>query len=157
MRPIALLPVMGKILEKTIIKINQAQLVENFSLNQHADCPVGSCTSAIVDMHDTVTSMLDQTSTHAVRLVFLNMCAAFDKLRHDKILQRMIDCNFNPTFINWCKSYLQYLSALLVFKFHVMDAHTLWWLTSLSIFSSSGLSCRTLATWNVHGKSESRR
>ena len=55
--------------------------------------------------------MLDQTGICLYAglknmLVFFDMCAPFDKLRHDKILQRMIDCNFNPNFFNWCNSYL---------------------------------------------------
>ena len=49
LRPIDMLPVMGEILKRTVIKINQAQLVENFSLNQHACRRLSSCTSAIVD------------------------------------------------------------------------------------------------------------
>ena len=58
-------------------------------------------------MHDTVTRMLDDTSTRAVRVVLFDMTSAFNKLRHDLLLKRMIDCSLDPMFIRWCSDYLK--------------------------------------------------
>jgi hypothetical protein len=108
LRSISLLPIFGKMLERLILLEHGATLIRNFGSHQHAYRPQASCTTALIDMHDTVTTMLDDTATHAVRLIFYDMKAAFDKLRHDLLLQRMTECELDPSFIKWCQSYLSH-------------------------------------------------
>lgn len=106
LRPISLLPIMGKVLEKHVADRYRQELVALYGTSQHAYRPNGSCTTALVEMHETVTAMLDEKRTHAVRLIFFDMKAAFDKLRHDFLLERMVQCQLDPSFIAWCDSYL---------------------------------------------------
>jgi hypothetical protein len=94
-------------LEKIQVTVNYKDLVLNYGIHQHAYRHLGSCTSALIKMHDTVTRMLDDTTTCAVRLVLFDLTAAFNKLRHDLLLNRMIDCTLDPMFIRWCSNYLQ--------------------------------------------------
>ena len=58
-------------------------------------------------MHDCVTRMLDDTTTVAVRAVLFDLTAAFDNIRHDILLNRMINCDLDSSFIKWCSSYLE--------------------------------------------------
>ena len=106
LRPIALLPIMGKCLEKHVVSFYKNDLVNDYGQYQHAYRPNGSCTSALVEMHEKVTAWLDDNTTCAVRMIFFDMKAAFDKLRHDLVLARMIQCKLDPRFILWCQSYL---------------------------------------------------
>jgi hypothetical protein len=107
LRPIAKSPILGKILEKIQVIENYTDIVKNFGDHQHAYRRLGSCTSALIQMHDTVTRMLDDPSTRAVRIVCFDMSSAFTKLRHDLLLNRMVDCSLDPMFINWCSDYLK--------------------------------------------------
>ena len=107
LRPISLLPIMGKILEKFQIETYYDDVVSNYGPYQHAYRRSGSCTSAPIKMHDCVTRMLDDTTTVAVRAVLFDLTAAFDNIRHDILLYRMINCDLDSSFIKWCFSYLE--------------------------------------------------
>jgi hypothetical protein len=105
LRPIALLPIMGKDLEKHVVTHYRNDLINGYGPHQHAYRHHCSCTSALVEMHEVVTAMLDEKGTYAVRMIFFDMKAAFDKLRHDLLLERMTQ-HLDPGFILWCQSYL---------------------------------------------------
>lgn len=106
MRPISLLPILGKSLEKLQINFHYEEIVNCYGPNQHAYRRKGSCTTALIKMQHTVTSMMDESDTTAVRLILFDMKAAFDRIRHDLIIRRLIHCEVSPNFINWIESYL---------------------------------------------------
>ena len=84
-RPISLVPLIGKIFERIILKSVKHDLLSLYSKQQHAFRPHGSTTSALVQMHDTITRYLDMPNITAVRLTCLDLSKAFDKYSYNTI------------------------------------------------------------------------
>ena len=86
-RPISLLPICGKILEKTIFKNLYSYLHANNLLtkNQSGFRPGESTTNQILYLLDEIHQAFDSTKSFEVRAVFLAISKAFDKVWHDVI------------------------------------------------------------------------
>ena len=81
--------------------------LRHYGENQHAYRPRGSTSSALIQMHDTVTSYMDNNENASVRLLCLDMSKAFDKVQHCRLVNRLRDLDFNEGFLLWLISYLQ--------------------------------------------------
>ena len=106
LRPISLLPVPSKILERLIT----TQLTDYFTVaagaNQHGGIRGSSTTTASIVIHEQVTKMLDDIDVTGVQIMAYDLKKAFDSLGHAVILKRLIDCHFPPYFVNLMSSYL---------------------------------------------------
>ena len=59
-RPISLLPIVSKILERVILSREMANLLNSYDKDQYAYRPHGSTTAALISIHDCVTQFLDE-------------------------------------------------------------------------------------------------
>ena len=82
------------------------QLFSCYSHHQHAYRPLGSTTSALVDLYEQLTSALDSKGISHVNLFCLDLSKAFDKLHHHHLLNYLSAKGFNHGFLRWLSSYL---------------------------------------------------
>ena len=103
-RPISLLPICGKILEKIIFNNLCAYLHTNnlMTKNQSGFRPGDSTTNQLLYLLDEIHQAFDSTTSLEVRAVFLDISKAFDKVWHDglifKLEQNGISGNLLKTF-----------------------------------------------------------
>ena len=105
-RPISLLPIVAKIFERLILYSMKEHFLRLFDNSQHAFRPGGSTTSALVAIHDTVTSYLENPDSIGVKITCLDFSKAFDKLQHNMIVNSLIDRGMNNGFLTWLHSFL---------------------------------------------------
>ena len=107
LRPVSLTPVISKIFEKFVLNSVRPHLLPLFGPNQYALRRHGSTESALIRMHDSITTYLDDPNIAAVRLTCLDLTKAFDRLQHSILLNRLISGGVNAGFILWLRSYLE--------------------------------------------------
>ena len=105
-RPISLLPIVSKLFEKLILSSMKRMLTQKFGRNQHAFRPLGSSTSALIDIHDTITTFLEKPGNLGVRVSCLDFSKAFDRLQHNRLINHLKENRFNQGFLLWLRSYL---------------------------------------------------
>jgi ribonuclease P/MRP protein subunit RPP40 len=104
-RPITLLTIPSKILER--FALNSVLPAIRDDAGSHQFCKSASSTlCALVTLHDHVTILLDIPAHYGVCIISYDFAKCFDKLSHDVILKRLIECHYPPDFIKWTKSYL---------------------------------------------------
>jgi len=57
-------------------------------------------------VHDAITLFLEDPKVVAVQVICYDFSKAFDKLGHNVIIKRLLDCNFPSLLINWVADYL---------------------------------------------------
>ena len=105
-RPISVLPVFSKILERAV-----HQMVYDY-LQKHkllSDCqsgfrPLHSTSSTLVNITNTLLQNTDNGLLTG--LVFLDISKAFDTLDHELLLRKLSNYGFNQTSIQWFDPYL---------------------------------------------------
>ena len=105
-RPISILPVLGKVFEKLVLERVRDDLIACYNPHQHAYRPHGSTTSALIDIHDHVTKLLDLKSTQAVRMICLDLSKAFDGLQFHRLVNFLNTKGVDHGFLGWLTSYL---------------------------------------------------
>ena len=105
-RPISLLSLVSKLLEKHIYSIILDSLISNsfFSPSQFGFLPSRSTTSALVTASNYILSSLDSRSS--VCGVFLDLKKAFDSVSHRLLLDKISSLNLPSHLSNWLQSYL---------------------------------------------------
>ena len=93
LRPISLLPIPVKILERFIFESVKPSILSSYGKNQFGFRPRSSTTSALIAMEDFITSSLDKADVSGVQIVAYDMSKAFDRLKHDVILARLSTCD----------------------------------------------------------------
>ena len=107
-RPISLLPVLSKLLEKIVsTKFILPLISHRVSSSQFAyiSRPGSGPTCALVLAYHRILQFLD-ASSGAVRVLSVDFSKAFDKLLHSRIISACIDFNFPNHLINWIASFL---------------------------------------------------
>ena len=105
-RPISILPVLSKLMEKVVLK----QVLYYFSINQlnsefqHAFKSDHSTCTALTDMVDKWLSYTD--TKMMVGAVLLDFSAAFDVVDHAILLRKLTAYGFSSNAITWMNSYL---------------------------------------------------
>lgn len=105
-RPIALLPIISKVFEQLVLDGMRDSLVACYSPTQHAYKPYGSTVSALVQIHDTITQLIDCKDTKAVRVICVDLSKAFDALKFHRLLNYLLSKGLNGGFIEWLSTYL---------------------------------------------------
>ena len=105
-RPVAILPIVSKILERVIHTqivdyMNRGQL---FHPNHHAYRSLHSTTTAMLSMHDAWVEAAEKGLMAGV--VMVDMSAAFDVVDTSILLEKCRILNFNSDTLKWLKSYL---------------------------------------------------
>ena len=101
-RPISLLPICGKILEKIIFNQLYSFLTNNnlITKNQSGFRPRDSCSNQLLDLIDTIHKSFDATPTLEVRAVFMDISKAFDKVWHDGLIFKLEQNGVSGASIN---------------------------------------------------------
>ena len=107
-RPISLLPIFGKILEKLIFDSLYSHLGANNLLNpcQSGFCPGDSAISQLPSITQTIHSAFDCDPTLEVRSVFLDISKAFNRVWHDGLLYKLRRWGISGNLFNLLHSFL---------------------------------------------------
>ncbi len=105
-RPISLLPLLSKILEKIVLASVKHSLIENYGSNQFGFRPRSSTLFAHITIHDFVTRQLEYQNISGVALITLDIQKAFDSLSHFHLLNSLSKSGLPKAFIVWIQSFL---------------------------------------------------
>ena len=105
-RPISLLPVISKVLEKLVYRKWFRTIIRKLDLQQFAFIPrIGQgTTTALTFLIHHILSFLDTPG--CVRLLMVDFSKAFDRLPHDVILSSLSTLNAPKELVIWISSYL---------------------------------------------------
>ena len=105
-RPISLLPIFAKILERILFSKMYNHFIANnlITKNQSGFRPNDSVTNQLIFLVDSIHSSLDLNMD--VRSVFLDMSKAFDRVWHEGWLFKLKQNGINGKLLNLMKSYL---------------------------------------------------
>ena len=107
-RPISLLPICGKILEKIIFNqlygfLSSNNLITN---KQSGFRPGDSTTNQLLDLVDTIHESFDALPTLEVRAVFLDISKAFDKVWHEGLIFKLKQNGISGSLLKLLENYL---------------------------------------------------
>ena len=105
-RPISLLSCVGKVFERIVFKHLYNHLKENFVICQEQSgfLPGRSTVTQLIEVYDNVCSALDNSKE--VRVVFLDISKAFDKVWFKGLLHKLKQCGVGDPLLTWFSSYL---------------------------------------------------
>ena len=105
-RPVSLLPILSKVLERVIFE-QMINYLENNKLlhhSHHGFRASHSTLTALVKMYDQWTEALEKDEATAV--VMLDLSAAFDVVDHSILIQKLEILGFEECTLSWVSSYL---------------------------------------------------
>lgn len=107
-RPISLLPLLNKILEKHIIKhlLDFVEASGCLDPSQSGFRPRHSTETALISVTDNIRQSLD--NGQAVLLVLLDLSAAFDTVSHQIMVRRLREISIQGTALQWMLSFLSH-------------------------------------------------
>ena len=106
-RPVNLLPAVGKVIEKVIIKQITKHLIDNKVIpdNHHGATRGKSTITALASIQDKLLELKDKNQ-EAI-LIILDQSKAYDLIDHSIILKKKLSVlGFTTNSVNWFKSYL---------------------------------------------------
>ena len=107
LRPISLLPTPSKVCEKLVLSTGLSELFRAaFGNLQFGGLKLSSTTSALICIHEHITSALDCRQCIGVAILAYDFSKAFDSLGHDAIINALNFKGFPSGFIQWSQSYL---------------------------------------------------
>ena len=109
-RPVAILPILSKVLERAMFKQVLSHMDDNklFNPSHHAYRSFHSTTTAMIQMYDTWLEAAEHGDLAGVCM--LDMSAAFDVVDTDLLLEKMKLYGFDRDAVQWMWSYLTYRS-----------------------------------------------
>jgi hypothetical protein len=103
-RPISLLPIISKVLERCIF-INIRQHFSRIIYDhQHGFLQGKSCVTNLLEALDYVGACLDKGGQ--VDMVYLDMSKAFDRINHKRLTQKLANSGIGGNLLKWFQSYL---------------------------------------------------
>ena len=101
-RPISLLPICGKFLEKIIFNQLYKYFNENnlITKNQSGFHPGDSTTNQLLFLLDEIHQAFDSTESFEVRAIFLDISKAFDKVWHDGLIFKLQQNGISGELLN---------------------------------------------------------
>ena len=108
LRPISLLPVLSKLLEKVVLHIYIDRLTKCYDDSQFAYRRNSSTVCALVTVHEKIVELLDNPHISGVRVIAFDMSHAFDCVPHDIVIKRLLNFDFPDCseFVRWIRNYL---------------------------------------------------
>ena len=107
-RPISLLPVFGKILEKLIYDSLYYHLVLSEVLNPNQSCfrPGDSTVNQLISITHTIFDAFECNPPLDVRSVYLDISKAFDRAWHDRLIFKLERCGVSGNLLSLIKNFL---------------------------------------------------
>lgn len=106
LRQISLLPIPFKILEKLVLKSIQTKLLDGYGPHQYGFRPQSSTVCANIALHDYITKTLEEYEVQGVQIIAYDFAKAFDRLKFEIILARLVECGIPTAIIRWMTDYL---------------------------------------------------
>ena len=113
-RPISLLPILSKLLEKHVhcIISNHLSVHHPIALQQWGFQPKKSSVSALIDVIHEWSTALD--NGHEICAVFFDLQKAFDSVPHKSLMHKLSSIDLDPFILRWICSYLMYREQYVV-------------------------------------------
>ena len=108
-RPISLLPICGKILEKNLLNSIYKFFEENNLLCEHQSGfrPSDSCGHQLLSIVHDIYASFDCSSPLDVRGIFLDISTAFDRVWHDRLIYKVKCIGINDMFLKLITIFLE--------------------------------------------------
>ena len=103
-RPISLLCVISKVLERCVLNRIIVRLQDLIADCQHGFRNGRSCVTNLLETLDYIGAILDRAGQ--VDCVYLDMSKAFDKVRHDLLMEKLRDAGLGQNQLTWFRAYL---------------------------------------------------
>ena len=106
--PVSLLPICSKIFERIVFNLMLEFLEENSHLCPHQSgfSSSDSCQSQLLSIVHDIYASFDQSPTAEVRVNFLDISKAFDKVWHEGLLFKLEHIGISGNLLNLLKSFL---------------------------------------------------
>jgi len=89
LRPISLLPTVSKVFERLLLDKLQPLIFPHIRNDQHGFMPKSSTTTCLLQLHNTITTLLDKPSLAAVTIISFDLRRAFDSIPHDLLIEKL--------------------------------------------------------------------
>lgn len=106
-RPISLIKLPGKLLEQTVLKSLKDSFIRNYGPHQYGYRPHSSTCCALISLHNYMTLCLDDPKTVGVVIITYDYSKAFDTIKFNLIVKKLIDLGYPSRFINWVIDYFK--------------------------------------------------
>ena len=105
-RPVSLLSVVGKIMERIVFKYVYNFYKDNFviSVNQSGFLPGRSTVTQLLEVHHEFCKAVD--GGKEIRVIFLDISKAFDRVWHTGLLYKLKKSGIHGGLLDWFKNYL---------------------------------------------------
>ena len=115
-RPITILPVVSKIIEKAVHKHLYGHLSDNNLINENQSGfrPFHSTETCLINMINSWTSSMN--SGEMIGVAFIDLRKAFDTVSHDILLSKLDNLGVSSTALRWFESYLTGRTQRVYFK-----------------------------------------
>ena len=104
-RPIALLPVISKVLKRCVLAGLRDHISHLISREQHGFLAGGSCVTQLRRVLHYIGGQVD--AGKQIDIIYLDMSKAFDKVDHTKLLARLYQYGITGKLHDWFRSYLK--------------------------------------------------
>ncbi|PFX15891.1 putative RNA-directed DNA polymerase from transposon X-element [Stylophora pistillata] len=103
-RPISLLYIISKVLERCVLNRINDRLEDLIANCQPGFRSGHSCVTNLLETLDHIGAILDRAVQ--VDCVYLDASKAFDKVRHDILMEKLRDAGFGGNLLTWFRAYL---------------------------------------------------
>jgi hypothetical protein len=103
-RPVSLLPILGKLLEKMVYKHTFNHVKDFINPNQSGFLPNHSTLSQLLHLYHNILESLDGREEYFI--LFCDISKAFDRTSHRAIINKLTKLGINGSLLNWYKNYL---------------------------------------------------
>jgi len=110
LRPITLLPTSSKLFERFLLSAIGPIILPHIHPNQYGFMPKSSTTICLIQMQETISKLLDLSSTSAVSVITFDFTRAFDSIPHVVIAKKLISLlppHFYRIIINYLTNRFQ--------------------------------------------------
>ena len=103
-RPISLLSLVSKILERCVLKRLLAIINPHIHKSQHGFLPGKSCTTQLLSTFDDIGMKLNRGEE--IDILYTDMSKAFDRVDHNLLLAKLNHIGLPPSLLRWLSSYI---------------------------------------------------
>ena len=120
-RPIAILPIISKVIERAVTDQFMAYFILKclLSVTQHAYLKKHSTITFLAEALNHIYQLVDQK--FHVALVKLDLSKAFDTINHQKLLNKLANLGLDEKSLAWVESYLENRKQKTKFKFYTSN------------------------------------